>query len=90
MPDYGWKDDFIARPAPGAVETDLTQATLTIDIKNSMDEHFRFDIPPETTLEQAKRMMAPRANGVIGKDEHKVYLEMHYPLSWPVSQPYLL
>jgi hypothetical protein len=40
------RDIFTSQPAAGAVLRDWTHRTLTVDITNSMDEHFHFEIQP--------------------------------------------
>lgn len=49
--DYGWKTEFVAKPAPGAVERDLTQATLVLDETNAWDETFHWEIHPGESAE---------------------------------------
>lgn len=71
--DYGWRPWFIAKPAPGAIEQDLTQATLILDEKNSLGETFHWEVNPYETSEHIPTRSSSHP---ATKAEHAVFVKM--------------
>jgi hypothetical protein len=78
--DYGWKDEFISKPLPGAVVRDWTNKTLVVDLVNGIGEEFHFEVPPDTSIEKAHTMKTQNTNA---SDPDKVGVIMHFPLPTP-------
>lgn len=81
--DYGWKPEFVAKPAPGAVEHDCTQATLVLDEKNSTDETFHWEVEPWETAEHIQTRASSHPG--MGKD-HAVFVLMLMPLFYQLDK----
>lgn len=80
-PDYGWKDDWVAKPAHNAIVIDATQATLVTDMVNTLGESFHNEYPPTITRKQADASLkrssqdpGREGNGPIVKMEFKTFI----------------
>lgn len=82
--DYGWKSEFVAKPAPGAVERDLTQATLVLDETNSMNETFHWEVHPG---ESAEHIQTRASSHPDTKSASPVFVKMILNPFYNVDKP---
>ena len=76
-------DGWHSLPEVGAVERDWTQETLTVDITNSLDEKFHFEISPKDNG-NAFKMSAPRTGGDAVKSPIVI---VRAPWRWGSPEP---
>lgn len=73
------QDIFTSVPAEGAVLRDWTRSILTVDIENSIGEHFHFEVKPgETNNLPTRDTMSPADKGWV--KTKTVSVLVHLPL----------